>query len=336
MAEADLRKVTRGQAFSVKASTYNAFVDAAKAFRDQALRQKSGTIPPDTKAGAVTIRNATGQPLDQYSVLALGAALITPQDNLRAFQSRPAFEGLLPASAASSLAIIQEPLAPGALGLALVSGISPARISSLVDETPPFAAPAAGEAGYLVGGTAGLARVLYRAPGTGEQWGLVQFPALGQDALLVRNAAAETIQDGFACRVTGIEAAGPVFLLAKPDGDSQLHVLPYSGPDLPPGQVGWVRLGPVLPFRLSGEAGPGDFIGTRAGQWTLQKSRFGFLALGSAVRGGVPYAFVLYTGLPPALRAVADQAGDTIAVAPVASTGETIGDPVDLAVIPEE
>lgn len=310
-----MNKVLPGQRLRMAAADYNAFVDAAQGFRRRAFAQETGESWRDTKPGIVVVRNSSGADRERFAVLTLGGVLIPPDDNEPEFLSRFAFDCMQPgdvnaphADPEQKFVILQEPLRAGAMGKAMISGLSPVKVD-IGHASHEYADFKAGETGYLQSSYTGSARLLYKESGTGVKWALAQFPIYDGPRIRVRNDSGSTIPEGGAMRLQAADNEQPfVFYVRKPDKDHQLHVLPLVGPDLPAGQERWIRLEPVMRFLLDGDAQPGDFLGVKNDAWALEKTKFGFLAL--AVQNhpsGGKFAYVHFAGLVPLLRAMADE-----------------------------
>jgi len=171
-----MRKVSVGQPFHMAAHDFNAFVEAAQAHRNRALNLESSARPRETRSGLLTVRNESGYDQPQFAVLELGEVLLTPSANEAEFRSRAAFRVVAPtADGAAKLAILQEPLRAGALGKAMLFGVTPVRLD-VVDEAHEFAEAVGDDPWGLRTAATGAARILYQEPGTGEGWGIVHFP----------------------------------------------------------------------------------------------------------------------------------------------------------------
>lgn len=176
MAGDDLKKVQRGQALRIPASAYNAFIDAAADFRNRTLGIESRYKQRDSRSGVVIVRNQSGSALDQFAVVELGSVIIGPSDNEQEFRSRTTFDVTTPAEEPGPMAILQEPIAAGGTGRAMVFGVTPVRVD-VTDEEHEYAEVTPSEPGYLTSAETGAARVLYKESGTGEVWAVVYFPA---------------------------------------------------------------------------------------------------------------------------------------------------------------
>jgi hypothetical protein len=175
-----LAKVRPGQALKISAEAFNAFIDAAQAQRGSSLRQAVDDPAATRTAGIVTVRNDSGADQERFAVLGIDAPLILPADHPAAFQERVALALVAPDEDehGDRLCILQEPVAAGALGRGLILGVSPVRLQ-VTAEDDRTATVTTGDPSVLTTGAAGSARILWKEPGTGERWGLVQIPAGG-------------------------------------------------------------------------------------------------------------------------------------------------------------
>ena len=175
-----LAKVAAGQPLKISAESFNAFVDAATAY--QASRQSRSADGGMTSAipGIILLRNDSGTDQGRFAVLGLDDPLILPSENPQAFQERITFSGVSPDEHehANRFGILQEPIAAGGVGRAMVAGVTPMRLDIDAEEDE-LAAIVTDETGSLATGDEGGARILWKEPGTGAAWGIVQFPAGG-------------------------------------------------------------------------------------------------------------------------------------------------------------
>jgi hypothetical protein len=175
-----LKKVRSGQELAIPARAYNAFVDAALAHREggSSLRSRPphGRASRADHAATILVRNDSGGDIPRFGVLGLDGPIIEPGDNLASFQNQPAFSGSTPAAGTHEgrFALVQQPLASGAIGPAIVDGLSVARVN-VADASHTYADIADGDATQLLSSAAGSARILWAAPGTGTQWALVSL-----------------------------------------------------------------------------------------------------------------------------------------------------------------
>jgi len=169
-------KVTKGDPLSFRADTFNSFIDAAKAHKD-GQNQIRGPLNLNQQSGSITVRNITGADQDQFAVLSLRDVVISPTDNDLEFKHNYAFDVDIFDEATdnpSSIVILQEPIKPGELGAAMISGTSPTPIT-VTNENDEYANLSDG-ATQFESSSGGVGRILYKEPGTGLKWGIVIFP----------------------------------------------------------------------------------------------------------------------------------------------------------------
>ncbi len=175
-----LAKVSPGQPLRVSAESFNAFIDAANAHRAGQLGVGAEGTTTGRTAGIVTVRNDSGSDQDRFAVLGIADPLIMPADNPTAFQERVALALAEPDEEAHAdrFCILQEPIAAGALGRGLILGVSPVRLE-VTAEDDRTAMIVSAQTLSLTTGSSGAARILWKEPGTGQKWGIVQIPAGG-------------------------------------------------------------------------------------------------------------------------------------------------------------
>jgi len=172
-----LKKVLPGQALSIPAQAYNAFVDAALAHRGVGAHgpqvpERTYSRPP----GLVRVRNMSGVDLPRFSPIGVSNVAISPTASLANFQNTPIFHGFQPVSSQyrGKFAVLQEPLANGDLGDAVLSGITVSPIS--VQHTTHDRADVDASGGsLLVTSYYGAAEILYAESGTGTKWAVLRL-----------------------------------------------------------------------------------------------------------------------------------------------------------------
>lgn len=179
MAEGDhLKKVQSGDPLRMSARTFNALIDAAQDF--QSRRQSiGGAARPDLRQpGIVKVKNNSGEARDRFDILGIEGVLFTPDDNRDEFLTAPTLVGATPAveDHAGRFVILAEPLAAGAIGRALISGETVARVKvAQTDDEPPMDLPyryaeiADGQAGFLQAQGAGSVRMLWVQDDSAEE-----------------------------------------------------------------------------------------------------------------------------------------------------------------------
>ena len=130
---ANFQRLKAGQPWRVSQATADAMIAAAEQY---AKHDRDRTGPPPTyefQGDMIDVRNDSGADQARFNVPGLEAALITDAQNLREFQNYPRFSGVVPTWPAhvGEFCVLVEPLAVGAIGKALVSGIVPVQLQPL-------------------------------------------------------------------------------------------------------------------------------------------------------------------------------------------------------------
>lgn len=134
-----MRKVVSGQPLRIPASTFNTLLDTAADFKSRAHNRAAESTPFDTKNGLITVRNVSGVDCDRFEVLVATDIVVAPSENIDEFFSRFALDADLPIAGDQPwLVVLQEPIAAGSLGTALVCGVSPVWLRRPVGENSAF------------------------------------------------------------------------------------------------------------------------------------------------------------------------------------------------------
>jgi hypothetical protein len=211
-----LKKVKSGDRLAIPAATFNTFIDAANDFR---RRQQDGGGGPaaDRPREHILVRNDSGEDLDRFGILGGDAPVILPADNLDEFKNRVVLSGVTPtADHAGRFAVLQEPLADGAIGRACVCGVSPVQVD-VIDENHGFAEVEEGETGSLQSAESGSATLLYKESGTGLKWAVVQLgdPVVDEKAKVSSNDTTAGYLNG------KLVAGAGITLTEKDDGEDE-------------------------------------------------------------------------------------------------------------------
>ena len=231
------RRVHTGEPIELPAAAWNAMIDAAMAEQRQRSSIRLGPHPRalGPQAATVLLHNGVGYDLPRFGVAGIANVVISPADNADAFKGRIALAGVVPTTAdyLGQFAIAQEPIPDGAIGRALVAGISIVQIE--VGSTSHTRADVCdGDYTKLESGASGTARILWAESGTGTKWAIVR---LGDELGLVQpwakaaknwSAAADSKTIGL-CRVLAHPlAAGPG---SAEDTDTDLTVYLWTPAD---------------------------------------------------------------------------------------------------------
>ncbi len=177
------KKVHAGQPLSLSADFVNRLVDGLAAEG----RANGGAPPGRDRVGTILVQ-AASYAVPRFGVVSIFRPRIDPAINLDEFKSARVMWGDLPggsnwqssgAATAAMIAIVQEPIAAGAIGAAMAVGVTPAKVK-ITDAAHAFAAGLAGDNTQLVSAAAGPCQILWREPVTGltlpqTKWAVVRI-----------------------------------------------------------------------------------------------------------------------------------------------------------------
>jgi len=186
-----LQKVVAGQRGPLSAATWNTFVDAARDFLQRQLDGGSPSAATPRPYGTILVENLTGGDVDLFGIVGIDGPVFGPDDSAQEFQFRPALKGVVPSDHFGRFAVLLAPLKAGAIGPALVDGVTAVRVR-LPDPTHPPQDPADASIQYAdvcnVEGeetvhlelqARGAGRVLWMEAAdneeTGDRWALVRL-----------------------------------------------------------------------------------------------------------------------------------------------------------------
>jgi hypothetical protein len=329
----ELNKVKTGQSFNPKASDWNAFVDAANAHKN---RQHNIAKPQQfaNSVNIVIVKNASDYNLPIYAPVVTASVAIKPKDDGRQFftdRNHPTFN-VVPVDLVDqpgTFLILTEPILAGKTGKAMLYGTMSVKLN--ISDEKHFCASGEYGTDKLVSCYDGPMKILYKESGTGEKWAVVSLN-IDDESIVIRNNSGDDILAGDAVAVESF--VNGCFDVTIPERDSMLNVYSYNGPPLPANCIGWINLGRLMRFALSGnkDLQPGMAIGTVENRWTMEKGKFGFVVI--AVDGD--YAWARYNGMTSVLKAVAEPTTTKINVEHVDSAGNPDGDTFTLDIIPDE
>ena len=177
-----MEKVRSGENVTIKASTWNAFIDAANYVKEARQNQRGKGIKSGIQTGIVLVKNAESELRERFSALVLNDIAVPPNLNEDEFVScAPVFIGqkMTEEREGKPYAILLEPLAKDQIGRAMVLGIVPAKVT-IQDADDQYAVPTPGSStGALQSDSTGVARILWKAGGGGLQWCLLQLGGAG-------------------------------------------------------------------------------------------------------------------------------------------------------------
>lgn len=194
----DRRAIPGDTLDAIRASTWNALLDAGRA---HLARQHDVSVPgqPETRpVGIAEVRNNSGATLPYFAAIALREHLFDPVAVEPTFRSATWFEGYLADAGLGDLdadpqrlAVLLEPLGADAIGTACVSGVVPCKVlvESIYDR---YASLTDGQT-YLTSGSTGPAEILSTPTSIGLQWLYVRVPAERQSLTVELSDASEVV-----------------------------------------------------------------------------------------------------------------------------------------------
>ena len=183
-------KVRQGEAVTIKAATWNSFLDAAEFARRARRLVGAEAVPSGFGGNMVYVRNKCGETIPRFGAVVLADAVI-PHDaasedlecDTPAFDGVPAEGGEESESEEESekevrpFAVAVEPIADGEIGRALALGVTPAKVE-IVHEEDLCAEPVPGStSGAMRSTNVGYARIVWKEDGTGEKWCFIRLGA---------------------------------------------------------------------------------------------------------------------------------------------------------------
>lgn len=207
-----MEKVRSGEQLVIKASTWNAFIDAANFAKEQRQNQLGKGLRSGVGAGVILIKNAESELRDRFTALVLNDIAVPPSANEDEFVScPPVFIGqkMTDEREGKPYAILLEPIAAGAIGRTMIFGIVPAKVS-IQDADDQYAVPTPNSsAGALQSDSTGVARIVWKAGGTGSQWCLLQLGGAGGGSVGDK---------AYMCQVTGGSQSAGFNVTVYPNG----------------------------------------------------------------------------------------------------------------------
>ena len=248
-------KVRQGEAVSIKAATWNSFLDAAEFARRARRLVGAEAVPSGFGGNMVYVRNKCGETIPRFGAVVLAGAVIPHDAASEDIECEtPAFDGV-PAEGGDEgggeseseeesekevrpFAVAVEPIADGEIGRALALGVTPAKVE-IVHEEDLCAEPVPGStSGAMRSTNVGYARIVWKEDGTGEKWCFIRLGASEPRAdeksidFAVRDPETEEDEDaaktekleikGFSSKEAEVETLGDI--LSKADE-------PKTGPE---------------------------------------------------------------------------------------------------------
>lgn len=177
-----LRHVHAGEPLAIDADTWNALVDAARAYRAGHAGPPSAApvhLPLSSALHCLVKYDASsGSVLPPFSVLRIAGTLTDVDADPHGHQGRPAYLGAVPAAAADQVVVTTEPIRGGKIGRAAVSGLAVCTLD-VSDTGHRFAAPVAGDSTKFASSATPGYPVVWQEAGTGEVWAVILLGPVG-------------------------------------------------------------------------------------------------------------------------------------------------------------
>ena len=185
-----MEKVHQGEAVSIKAATWNSFLDAAEFARRARRLVGAQAVPSGFGGNMVYVRNKCGETIPRFGAVVLADAVIPHDAASEELECEtPAFDGV-PADGGEEseseeesekelrpFAVAVEPIENGEIGRALALGVTPAKVE-IVHEEDLCAEPVPGStSGAMRSTNVGYARIVWKEDGTGEKWCFIRLGA---------------------------------------------------------------------------------------------------------------------------------------------------------------
>lgn len=166
------KKVQSGDPLRIPAETFNTFIDAARDFKARRQSRTRESQVEFRQTGIIPVKNNSGADRERFDVVGIDRPIFTPNDSLTSFQNQVSLVGVTPTEADhfGKFAVLLEPLPPGRIGMACISGVCVVRLC-VEDASHEFADIDDGQASNLKTGTTGSAFILWREASSGGYCG---------------------------------------------------------------------------------------------------------------------------------------------------------------------
>ena len=161
------QKVRPGDPLTIRADTFNSFIDAAEYVRrqNQTVRPQR-TEPPSS--GVILVRNDTGADLDRFSVMAIDSPLVSRGDSENEFLRIMSVSGVVPTDEhVGRFVVTIDPMKKLAIGRAMIDGAVKVKVR-MNSEADRFAdidlAEGGDPTGRLSSGANGSAKLMWIEP----------------------------------------------------------------------------------------------------------------------------------------------------------------------------
>lgn len=175
-----LGKVGPGEKLkSIPRAAYNAIIDTVNKSANGVFSGGDGRVRvPGLNPVIVLVLNDSGDDVPANGILKIhsSSAPISAIDSEEEYKARILIKGVAPGSNAEDpIVITLEPIADGAIGRAVISGVVPVLVE-MDESTDTRCAPVSGETGYLLSSTEGPIPIIHLCSSAGDQhWAYVSL-----------------------------------------------------------------------------------------------------------------------------------------------------------------
>ncbi len=323
------------------ATEYNKFIKTAEIVENNTDNLEKPPQGLNTEKQIIFIKNDSAEDIEQFRALAVKGLIFEPQENEDGFKYRFSFKGKQYTQGdedlqdPSNFCIVQQSIAVGSIGKAMVNGTTQARV--FINDEDHRYVRFDDESFILQSDVQGEARIQFKE-GVGEGWAVIQMASNDAQRILVLNSSGSTIPDRSAMLVESVGNVPNHFTCVKPDRNNALNVIPLIGGDLKDGCSRWQSHQSLMIFKATkpetGSIEAGDFIGTKENEFDLVKEGFGFLVMGVVEASPTDITVICqFNGMSPALIATSDETAEKINVKTVNQDGTGEGDEFELDVL---
>ena len=203
-----MEKVRSGESVTIKAATWNAFIDAANYVKEARQNQRGKGLKSGIQTGIILVKNAESELRERFAALVLCDIAVPPNLNEDEFVScPPVFIGqkMTEEREGKPYAILLEPVAAHEIGRAMLLGLTPAKVS-IQSSDDQYAVPKPNsDSGELQSSETGVARILWKAGGSGSQWCVLQLGGAGggkaDERVSMCKVISGTAQSGYTVQV---------------------------------------------------------------------------------------------------------------------------------------
>lgn len=224
----------RGEVLNISAELLNEVGRLKALLARQSQTPTVGVFRETPQATVIQVENGTGGDLARFSVVGIDSPIIDPTDDEPAGARGVTVYGVTPDEDyhKGRFAVLQEPIADGEIGAAVVAGVTWATVYAST-ANPRYAELTDADATMLTADDGGSADVLWCESGTGNLWAIVRLgrrPRLATMFFAQVNevAGVEYTDATFSIdNITGISPPG-AYLDPEPTTVDNLLMLPYE------------------------------------------------------------------------------------------------------------